>query len=427
MKHIVLFGAGKSATVLINFLKDLATKRNWEVNIVDGDLNLLQSKIGHHPLVKAISLDIFNVEEKNKIIQQADIVISLMPPHLHMLIAEACLHFNKNLLTASYIDEATKKLSKQVEEKNLLFLYEMGLDPGIDHMSAMHIIDEIKNKGGKITSFKSHCGGLVTPESIDNPWFYKLTWNPRNIVLAGKSGAIYLEDGLVKKINYENLFDEANKIQLPTGENYGYYANRDSLSYTPIYGLEDIPNFIRTTLRFPPFIRGWKNIIDLKLTDEEKIYETDGLTLANFFKLHFNKHELEVKSDEQLEYFGLNDSETHINKGLCSAVDVLQFIMELKLSLNQNDKDMIIMFHEFEFELDGKKHQLKSSLKVIGENSSSTAMAKTVGLPLGIAAELILDEKITIKGLLIPTAPEIYKPVLKELENHHIIFEEFTT
>ncbi len=427
MKQIVLFGAGKSATVLINFLKELAIKRNWQIIIVDGDIELLQSKIGNHPLVKPIVLDIYNVEEKNKIVQEADIVISLMPPHLHMLIAEACLQFNKNLLTASYIDEATKKLSKQVEEKNLLFLYEMGLDPGIDHMSAMKIIDQIKNNGGKITSFKSHCGGLVTPESIDNPWFYKLTWNPRNIVLAGKSGAVYIENGEEKKVKYENLFSEANCIQLPNGENYSYYANRDSVSYMTIYGLENIPNFIRTTLRFPPFIRGWKNIIDLKLTDEEKNYETTNLTLANFFKLHFNKNHLEVKSDEQLIFFGLNDNETTINKGLCSAVDVLQFVMELKLSLKPDDKDMIVMLHEFEYEIEGKPYQFKSYLKVIGENSSLTAMAKTVGLPLGIAAELILDGIISAKGLLIPTIKEIYHPVLKELEKHHIIFEEFTT
>jgi saccharopine dehydrogenase-like NADP-dependent oxidoreductase len=427
MKHIVLFGAGKSATVLINFLKELATKRNWQVSIIDGDLSALESKIGHHLLVKPIALDIFNVEEKNRIIKEADIIISLMPPHLHMLIAEACLQFNKNLLTASYIDEVTKKLSQQVKEKNLLFLYEMGLDPGIDHMSAMQIIDEIKSKGGKITSFKSHCGGLVTPESINNPWFYKLTWNPRNIVLAGKSGAVYVENGNEMHLLYENLFNEENRIQLPNGEVYGYYANRDSLSYTSIYGLEMIPNFIRTTLRFPAFIKGWKNIVALKLTDEEKVYDTNNVTLAEFFKLHFQKHHLKVENDLQLEFFGLNDNKTIINKGLCSTVDVLQYVMELKLSLQPNDKDMIIMFHEFEYELNGQLYQLKSYLKVVGENDTITAMAKTVGLPLGIAAELILDGVINTKGLMIPTVPEIYHHVLKELEKHDIIFEEFTT
>jgi saccharopine dehydrogenase-like NADP-dependent oxidoreductase len=350
-----------------------------------------------------------------------------MPPHLHMLIAEACLQFNKNLLTASYIDEVTKKLSQQVKEKNLLFLYEMGLDPGIDHMSAMQIIDEIKSKGGKITSFKSHCGGLVTPESINNPWFYKLTWNPRNIVLAGKSGAVYVENGNEMHLLYENLFNEENRIQLPNGEVYGYYANRDSLSYTSIYGLEMIPNFIRTTLRFPAFIKGWKNIVALKLTDEEKVYDTNNVTLAEFFKLHFQKHHLKVENDLQLEFFGLNDNKTIINKGLCSTVDVLQYVMELKLSLQPNDKDMIIMFHEFEYELNGQLYQLKSYLKVVGENDTITAMAKTVGLPLGIAAERILDGVINTKGLMIPTVPEIYHHVLKELEKHDIIFEEFTT
>lgn len=427
MKHIVLFGAGKSATVLIDFLKILATKRNWKVTIIDGDKNLLDSKIGNHNSVKGKVIDIFNEEEKNKIVQQADIVISLMPPHLHMLIAKACLQFNKNLLTASYIDEATKTLSKQVEEKGLLFLYEMGLDPGIDHMSAMQIIDEIKSKGGQITSFKSHCGGLVTPESINNPWCYKLTWNPRNIVLAGCSGAIFIEGNVEKIMKYQDLFKAENILQLPNGEIYGYYANRDSLSYRPIYGLENCSTFIRTTLRFPEFIKGWKKIVELKLTDEEKVYQTDNLTFANFFQQHLKRFNLTTQVDEQLEYFGWYDGETMINKGLCAAVDVLQFIMESKLALQENDKDMIIMLHEFEYELQSKKHQLKSVLKVVGENNSRTAMAKTVGLPLGTAAELILDGVITSKGLQIPTSRNIYEPVLEKLQEHNIVFEEFRT
>ena len=427
MKHIVLFGAGKSATVLINFLKELATKRNWQVTIIDGDEDLLQSKIGNHQLVKGKSIDIFNEEEKNSIIQRADIVISLMPPHLHLIIAKACLSFNKNLLTASYIDDETKKLANEVKEKGLLFLYEMGLDPGIDHMSAMQIIHKIKSKGGKITSFKSHCGGLIAIESIDNPWFYKLSWNPRNIVNAGKSGAIYLENNVEKKLNYEELFNENNLIHVPNGEEYCYYANRDSLSYIPIYELENVNTFIRSTLRFPPFIKGWKKIVSLKLTDEKKVYDTNNLTLSEFFKQHISYHKLNTIVDEQLEYFGWNDNESLINKGMCTAADILQFIMESKLSLHPNDKDMIVMLHEFDYEMDNKKHQLKSYLKVLGENNAITAMAKTVGLPLGIAAELILDGKITTTGLKIPTIPEIYEPVLKELQQHNIKFEEFTT
>ena len=431
MKHIVLFGAGKSATVLITFLKNLSNKRGWMVTVIDGDAAMLQSKIGQHDRVKGKVVDIFNEGEKNNIIQQADIVISLMPPHLHMLIAKACLQFNKNLLTASYIDDETKKLSIEIKEKGLLFLYEMGLDPGIDHMSAMKIIDEIKSRGGTITSFKSHCGGLIAPESIDNPWFYKLTWNPRNIVLAGKSGAMFIENNEIKKITYEVLFDEKNILELSSGETYGYYANRDSLSYRPIYGLEDCSTFVRTTLRFPEFIKGWKKIVDLKLTDEEKIYQTNNLSLASFYKQHLNRFNLTTIVDEQLDYFGWNDYETLINKGVCAAVDVLQFVMEAKLALHENDRDMIVMLHEFEYEFEyefeSKKYYLQSALKVVGENSSHTAMAKTVGLPLGLAAELILDEVITSQGLQIPTIQHIYEPVLEKLKEHNIVFEEFRT
>ncbi|HET9431073.1 MAG TPA: saccharopine dehydrogenase C-terminal domain-containing protein, partial [Chitinophagaceae bacterium] len=246
MKTILLFGAGKSATVLIDYLLENAITENWKVFIVDADLQLAQSKVGNSQKATAISFDIKNAEERNKFIRQADIVISMLPPMLHIEVARDCVRHRKDLLTASYVDDNIRALEKEIHQHKLLFLCEMGLDPGIDHMSAMQLIDSIRSEGGELISFKSHCGGLVAPESDDNPWHYKISWNPRNIIMAGKAGAHYRENGLEKKLLYEELFTTDRRIHIPDLGELSWYPNRDSLSYAPLYGLEGIPTFIRT-------------------------------------------------------------------------------------------------------------------------------------------------------------------------------------
>jgi saccharopine dehydrogenase-like NADP-dependent oxidoreductase len=376
----------------------------------------------------------------------------------------------------------------------------MGLDPGIDHMSAKRLIDDIHAEGGRITSFLSHCGGLVAPESDDNPWHYKISWNPRNVVMAGKAGAVYKQDGEVKEMVYEELFDEKRYVLLPEQDAFCWYPNRDSLSYTSKYDLEDTATFIRTTLRHPDFIYGWKNIIELKLTDEAPLYETNGKSLLQFFKEHMelngfgewlerklhdqfdstktlltelvNLVKLEEEAAEkgikpveefmlvdesgdlknvdidqlkmnaavtladrmhdanltlkQLFYLGMDDEETMINKGRCSAADVLQFALEKKLMLQPQEKDMVVMLHEIEFEKKGARYKTTSRFMLTGDDSIHTAMAKTVGLPLAVAAKLILNGTISLKGLQIPTAKEIYGPVMQELAQFGIHFQEET-
>ena len=498
MKTILLFGAGKSATVLIDYLLENAITENWKVLVVDADLKLAQSKVGGSKRAMVVSFDINDDNERVKYIRNSDIVISLLPPGLHIKVAESCIEMSKNLLTASYLDEPIKNLKSKIENKKLLFLYEMGLDPGIDHMSAMKIIDEIHSKSGKVTSFQSHCGGLVAPESDDNPWHYKISWNPRNIIMAGKAGAHYREKGEEKKIAYEELFTTERIVKIPEIGLLSWYPNRDSLSYTTLYGLDDAPTFIRTTLRHPDFMYGWKNIIELKLVDETPQYETDGKTLQEAFKEHMDKNgfsqwlseklterfaetksmmenlmqlmEAENEAEEggaelpgsfmaaddkgnieeveiddvkskaaaflahkmheanltlkQLFFLGLDDKDTLVNKGFCSPADILQFAVEKKLALRPYDKDMIVMLHEIEYETGGQQHEVRSSLVVKGENSLRTAMAKTVGLPLGIAAKHILNGKIQMTGLQIPTSKEIYEPVLAELEKYEVRFHE---
>jgi saccharopine dehydrogenase-like NADP-dependent oxidoreductase len=302
-------------------------------------------------------------------------------------------------------------------------------------MSAMKLVDEINAAGGKITSFQSHCGGLVAPESDDNPWHYKISWNPRNIVLAGKAGAHYRENGEEKKIRYENLFDPSNRVMVPGIGNLSWYANRDSLSYTSLYGLEDAPTFVRTTLRHPDFMVGWKNVIARKLTDETVQYDSDGKSLADLFKAHFEKNKsgngqnLDFEEEnplvqEQFSYLGINDEETPVNKGMCSAADILQFSLEKNLALRPDDRDMIVMLHELSYISNNNQSSVRSTLVVKGEDNLHTAMAKTVGLPLGIATKLILSGDIVLRGLHIPTSREIYGPVLKELEEYGICFNE---
>ncbi|OIR00589.1 saccharopine dehydrogenase [mine drainage metagenome] len=432
MKHILLLGAGKSATVLIDYLKIIATEKKWKVTVADNDLAAAQLKVGEHDLVKALQLNINNEAERKQLIAGADIVISMMPPSLHYLVALDCIEFKKHLLTASYVDERIKHAAAKIKNDGLLFLCEMGLDPGIDHMSAMQIIHRIKNDGGKIISFKSHCGGLVAPESDDNPWHYKISWNPRNVVLAGKAGAVYKEQNKIVEKKYQSLFQQCDQVEIKGLGNLAFYPNRDSLSYIPLYQLEEAETFIRTTFRYASFCEGWKYIVDLQLTDEEKKYPTNGISFHQFFKQYFAEHHVQqilieaMKNDNivvQLKYLGLFDDEL-INKNECSAADVLQILLEKKLVLQKADKDMIVMLHEFAYEIAGKKKIINSSLVVKGDDSLRTAMAKTVGLPLGIAAKLILEGKINETGLHIPIIPNIYEPVLHELKNFGIKFIE---
>ncbi len=501
MKKILLFGAGKSASVLIDYLLTQSGENNWKIIIADANKKLVEEKTKNHPNSEAIELDINNETKRRELVSAASIVISMMPPALHILIAKDCIHFGKNLLTASYADDEIKALGDQLKEKGILFLCEMGLDPGIDHMSAMQLLDEIKATGGVVNSFKSHCGGLIAPESDDNPWHYKITWNPRNIVLAGKAGAVYKDNNNLITEQYEQLFDASRTVATGNEEVpvLSYYPNRNSLPYIDLYGLQEAATFIRTTLRYPDFMYGWKNIIDLKLTDETPEYETDGKNLHDFFKEHLDKNgfsewlneklterfaetksllenmmkimeaeeEAAINGEEptenflvvnetgnlknieldevkntaasvvaakmheanltlkQLFYLGLDDFDTVINKGRCSAADVLQLSLEKKLALQPTDKDMIVMLHEIEYTTQtGKRNSIHSSLLVKGDDSIHTAMAKTVGLPLGIAAKLILNGKINMSGVHIPVSKEIYEPVLEELKKYGVSFLE---
>jgi len=421
MKNILLFGAGKSATCLIDYLIKEAEQNHWQLLVADGNLELVKSKIGNSSSATAISINVENDSERKKIILAADIVISLLPPSLHFLVAQDCAEMKKNLLTASYVDDKIKSLEPFIKKNGLLFLCEMGLDPGIDHMSAMDLIHRIKNKGGNITSFKSHTGGLVAPESDNNPWHYKISWNPRNVVMAGTSGAVYKENNKIINKEYKLLFNDCDEINIKGIGNLAYYPNRDSLSYIPVYDLTSADTFIRTTLRYPSFCKGWTAIVSAGLTNDKEIIETKNISFKKWSVLI--EPFITQENKEQLQFLGLfNDSA--IPSSAKTSADVLQYLLETKLAMSPDDKDMIVMLHEFEYEIGEEKHSLRSSMIVEGDDNIRTAMAKTVGLPIGIAAKLILLGKIKLTGLHIPILPEIYEPVLQELKANNIGFEE---
>ncbi|MGB4845936.1 MAG: saccharopine dehydrogenase C-terminal domain-containing protein [Ferruginibacter sp.] len=421
MKTIVLIGAGKSATVLIDYLITEAEANNWKFIIADSDKEQILLKTKNSAFAEAVQLDVTNEKQRGDLIERAHVVISMMPPALHFLVAKDCVEYRKHLLTASYLDDKMKSLQDEISNRKLLFICEMGLDPGIDHMSAMKIINDIKAAGGKIKSFKSHCGGLVAPESDDNPWHYKISWNPRNIVMAGQSGAVYKLNSETKTVAYKDLFDCSNEIVFDGLKSLAYYPNRDSLGYIATYKLPDTATFLRTTLRHKDFFKGWNAIVHAGLTNDVDTIDTALLTFAKWSApvLAFVNKE----NKTMLEYLGLFDDKP-VPASAKTSADILQFLVETKLKMQPADKDMIVMLHEFEYTLQEKNKQLKSCLVVKGEDSLRTAMAKTVGLPLGIAAKCILNDTLKLKGLHIPTTKEIYEPVMAELEANGISFTE---
>lgn len=432
MKTILLFGAGKSASVLIEYLLSGAPENEWKLILVDADLKLAQTKMAGSPYGEALSFDVLETESRRRSIGRADLVISLLPPHLHIEVARDCIRLGKHLLTASYLNDEIRQHTAEIEEKGLLFLYEMGLDPGIDHMSAMSLLDTIRTQDGIIDSFISHCGGLVALESDNNPWHYKISWNPRNVVTAGKDGAQFKQDGKLIQLTQQQIFDQLRLTEINGAGAYAWYPNRDSLSYMPLYGLKDTPTFIRTTLRHPAFISGWKNLLSLGLVSDQPVYSKEDCSLADAWAHHFSAANMNDKLaafrnasfefNEQMTFLGIDDKQTSFKKNKFTPAELLQFALENKLKLASSDRDLILMQHEIMYTLKRKKYQLKSSLIVKGNDGIHTAMAKTVGLPLGIAASLLLNGTIRCRGLQVPVLKEIYQPVLKNLQKEGIRF-----
>ena len=425
MKIILILGAGKSTNVLIDFLCSLAPIQNWHIHIADQNYSEAEAKAAKFSNAYAFALQIEDTEALQNLVSKSDIVISMMPPFLHFTIAKICLNLRKHLLHASYISEEFQKLDKEVAAAGLSFIGEMGLDPGIDHMSAMEMIDSVKSSGGIISSFLSHCGGLIAPESNNNPWHYKISWNPRNVVIAGKDGAQYLENKEIKTVQYQKIFENPHHIFIPQIGKLEWYPNRDSISYINKYNIENVSTFIRTTLRYPNFCDAWNILVNEGFTSDAPFIGIENLTYKKYFQkleIFLSKNNLwNSKFNEMFNFFGMNE-DLPIPETLNTYASILQYILETKLALAPEDKDMVVMQHELKYTLEGKELSKKSSLVVKGIDQSHTAMAKTVGLPLAFAAIHLLNGNISRKGVFIPIYEDIYKPILQDLSNHGIVF-----
>jgi len=438
MKKILVLGAGRSSSALISYLLGNAQANEWQITVGDFVKNAAQERIGLAANSNAIAFNIENTEESRNEIQKADIVISLIPATLHPHVARICLSEKKHLLTASYVSDEMRSFDAEAKAKGLLFLNECGLDPGIDHMSAMQVINKIKLDGGSLTSFESFTGGLIAPEvDTENPWRYKFTWNPRNVVLAGQSTAKYLQDGKFKYIPYQQLFQRTLPIAVPGLGEYEGYANRDSLKYVEVYGLQECKTVLRGTLRNKGYCSAWNVLAQLGCCDDT--YQMDGISAMSHNDFISSFLDSDRTAEEEIcKRFSIAPlgeemkrliwsgffSDEKIGLEKATPAQALEHILNKKWRLKPGDKDFIVMWHRFRYTQNGKEKEIQAWLAATGEDEIQTAMAKTVGLPIAIAAKLLLQNKIQSRGVVIPVISEIYSPLLEELKTLGIRLED---
>lgn len=441
MRKILILGAGRSATSLIHYLIAHADQQEWRVTVADQDPVHAARLVNEGPAVaNGIGLDATDGEARSALIAGHDLIVSMLPAFMHMDVVKDCLRLKKHVITPSYVPDALWPMDADLKEAGLIVLNEMGLDPGIDHMSAMRILDRIERNGGRMEAFESYCGGLVAPESDDNPWGYKFSWNPRNVVLAGQGGAAkYIRDGVVKYIPYHRLFKDTVRIEVPGLGSFDGYANRDSLKYRKAYRLDRIPTLLRGTLRKRGYCAAWDAFVQLGCTDDGYAMELGrDATWADYLNAFVPGpvgHDLRTRTAgalgidtdgevmEKLTWLGLFNDAPIGATGLSPAA-TLQRLLEAKWRLGTEDKDLVVMWHRFRYALEGRHQELHASLAVIGHDQQHTAMARTVGLPIAMACKLVLNGKLDDRGVLLPLKPAIYEPILDELDRHGVSFRE---
>jgi saccharopine dehydrogenase (NADP+, L-glutamate forming) len=439
MKKILILGAGMSSTALVNYLLGKSQVLDLKIRLADISLETAREKIGNHPRGEAIFLNVDDPEKLAEEVREADMVISLLPVKFHLSVAEQCVRYGRHMLTASYTTPEMESLNRQAMDKNILLLNEAGVDPGIDHMSAMKFIDRIREEGDKLIAFESATGGLVAPEYDNNPWRYKFTWAPRNVVLAGARGAKFMHNGKFKYIPYHKIFQRFEVIDIPGLGQFEVYPNRDSLRYQETYGLRDLLTMFRGTIRRPGFCEAWNALVQLGATDDSYTMEgTSTMTFREFTNSFLAYNMVDPVERKLMNYLGIAEGSEIMKKlswlGLFSEEVIgipdltpamaLQHILQQKWGLEEGDKDMIVMQHQFDYIHLGTHRKTYATLVVTGDDPLNTAMSKTVGLPMGIAARLLLEGKIPLRGVRVPVYREIYEPVLTELEEFGIRFEE---
>jgi len=436
MKNVLICGAGMSATDLISYMLQHADQYDWFVTVGDIAVETAEKKIGGHPRGKAVYFDCYDNGIMEQHIKDSDIVISLLPPGMHAAAAKIALRHGAHVVTASYASQEMIDMHEEARKKDLTFLNELGADPGIDHMSGMRSIDSIRGKGGELTSFESYCGSLIAPESNDNPWGYKFTWSPMNVILAGSTGACYYEDGNLRCVPYHQLFENPKKIEILGFKDFEAYENRDSVSFRNKYGLNDIPTFIRATLRYPGFCEAWNLLIKLGLTaNNYPIDDSEKMTYRDWVASYLPTGNLNLE-DSLADHLGIERggplhqkllwtdllSERPINRVDGTPAEILLDLLLDKLKFNRGDTDMLVFFERIRYRLNGKLHEHVSHLVTKGLDHEHTAISRTVGLPAAIGAKLILNGEIKSRGVLYPWTQEVYDPVLDELSELGIAF-----
>ncbi len=442
-QHILILGAGRSASSLIQYLHRRSQSEGWILTLCEKNPEIGQQRVIEFPGIQLKDFDVLNDDEANSAFQEADLVISMLPASMHIHAAKRCAALGIHMITASYLTEEIEALSETFAAKGKLLLMEMGLDPGIDHMSAMKVLDTIKKEGHELTGFETFTGGLLADNTEkDNPWQYKFTWNPRNVVMAGTGNVKFVQEGRYKYIPYQKLFKRTEVIHIPGHGYFEGYANRDSLKYLDLYGLRGIKTLYRGTLRRLGFCKTWDIFVQLGATDDsyemENVAHMSHRQFINSF-LTYNPHDsVELKLAHYLS-LGLDSEEMYrlrwldlfsedlvgLNKG--TPAQILEHILKKKWTIDETDLDMIVMWHKFDYIENGRPKQIQSHMVAIGEDQVNTAMSKTVGLPMAIAAKMILKGELKLTGTHIPTHKEIYEPVLAELESLGFDFQERET
>jgi saccharopine dehydrogenase-like NADP-dependent oxidoreductase len=407
--------------------------------VVDQDLELILAKLGGHPNATAHAFNALDSQQRLPYIAQADLVISMLPAAHHVDVAKDCIALQKHLVTPSYISAEMRALHDQAKAAGIVILNEIGVDPGIDHMSAMRLIDQIKEDGGVLESFKSYCGGLIAPSSDNNPWHYKFTWNPKNVVLAGQgSAACYREMNELKYLPYHRLFQRLDHIQIEGYGEFEGYVNRDSLNYLETYHIQEVPTIFRGTLRRPPYCQAWDVFVQLGMTDDAYTMKGSAQLTPRQFLNAFLPFETGVSVEDKFlkvvgqrkdlfdlfDFLGLFSDKEVIGVEKASPATLLQKILVEKWRLAPGDKDMIVMYHEIIYTKNDTRYAVNSALVVEGQDERYTAMSNTVGLPVAIATKLILNQQIVERGVTLPVNKELYAPILSELEQFGIIFNE---
>ncbi len=443
MKQLLVLGAGQSASYLVAQLLEDAEREDWFVTVGDLSEELAAEAVGDHARGEGVRFDVNDAELRSTRIENSDVVINMLPAAYQDLVAWDCVNHGRHMMSVSYRDQAVRDLDLDAKRKGVLLLCEMGLDPGIDHMSAMSLIQQIRDDGGRVAGFRSYGSGIPAPDQPQNPMRYVVTWDPRNVAMAGFEGAQYMENGNIKIVPFHQVFHHTWGVDVDGIGHLEAYANRDSMSYMKAFGLEHVHTMIRGTLRYPGWSETWSTIVRLGLPNEAlRIPDLADRTYAEvvemFLPLNVTGPPLEQrvarflqisptgKIMENLRWFGLFSDERIGCRGDTAAA-MLVHILQTKLPLTAEMRDMVVLVHELDVEYaDGERpaEHVRSTLIVEGEAGGFTAMSRSVGLPVLIAVKLLLGGEISLTGSRIPTHPAIYAPILQRIEAAGLGFKE---